>query len=358
NVRQLLDRGIATVRRRFAGHPEVQATLLTAIGAIHRKMGDYDLAGALIEGALAEFRAPQDTNDPTLASIRHEQGLLQMERGRFAAAGVHFEEALRIRRKALGEHHPETLQSQVELAEINRLLANFGGARQLAGDALDTLAETGRRQHALFARSLTVLGWLDLQGRRVDLATSRLEEALRVQERYHGQDHAAAATTTVTLAMAHHAAGESERATTLLRRALTIYENRLGTEHLYVAIALMNLARIEIDAARFDEAKAALDRAGRILQASAGPDSVLFALWISDIARIQLHRDEVEAAEEKLQAAHAILVEALPPDHPLALETLNLLGDAARRRGGLQRADERFAETMDSQLGSHPETPL
>ena len=347
-IRELLARGVATIRQRFSSHGEVQATLLTSISAIHRKMGDYSHAGALLEGALAEYRAATDADDPTRARIWHEQGLLQMELGRFAAARAHFQNAFESRQAAFGQRHLKTAESLVELAETNRLVADFRSARQLAGEALSRLAEIGAHNNCLYARSLTVLGWLDIQDGRFDLASPRLEEALRIQERYYGADQTAVATTAVTLAMAYQDGGRYRSAIELLQRSLAIYEKRLGDSHLYVAIALMNLAKVETKLGRFDEALAGLGRAYRILERTAGAGGVVFAICVFDIGSVHFYRGELDAAERRFAAAQAVFAKQLEPGHPLALKAGLYLGATARRRGELQLAEERLMGVAES----------
>src|SRR5690606_27269363 len=89
-ARELLDRGAAKAESTLAGQPEVQATLLDAIGRVYRSLGLFDDAGPLLEQALAIRRATFGPEHAAVAESIHNLGYFKFSAGDYAGADVLF----------------------------------------------------------------------------------------------------------------------------------------------------------------------------------------------------------------------------------------------------------------------------
>src|SRR5262249_54125107 len=78
--------------------------ILGALGNVHRTLGDYPRAGALLRRALAMVqKTGAGTRDAALAW--NNLGILYKYTGEFDRARVHYQQALRITRRVCGADH-------------------------------------------------------------------------------------------------------------------------------------------------------------------------------------------------------------------------------------------------------------
>ena len=87
------------VRDELRGQPEVQATLMQAIGNVYRNLGLYDLAEPLLHEALNERRRVLGNDHPAVAQSLNNLGVVLRQRGDYEGAEPLFNEALEMRRR-------------------------------------------------------------------------------------------------------------------------------------------------------------------------------------------------------------------------------------------------------------------
>ena len=102
-ARELLDQGAKRVDRELAGDPELQGTMLDAIGRAY-SLGLYDQAEPLLERAYALRRKTLGDGSAEVADTLVNLATSIRLQGKYAKAEPLFRQALAIRERILGEH--------------------------------------------------------------------------------------------------------------------------------------------------------------------------------------------------------------------------------------------------------------
>jgi tetratricopeptide (TPR) repeat protein len=177
-------------------------------------------------------------------------------------------EALRIRRKVLGEEHRETAVSLSDLASVLRLNGDLAGAEAL------------------------------------------LRQCLELNRKTRGEIHPNTSATLHDLALIAAARRDDADAEAMFRKALDIARKTLGDRHPIVATTLNSLSHVLTAQGRYDEAAAALQDALAIARPALGIDHQLVAIYAINLASVQLARHHAAAAEELLREAIPIRARA------------------------------------------------
>jgi serine/threonine-protein kinase len=183
-VRQILERGYRRIQETLQDQPEVRATMLTVLGRVYADLGRYDDARALLEEALTLRRQVYGTPDPHVAETLETLATLVRDSRKFkdseplyreaiamrrllAASGEHgtagellladdliglayslrdlgqpdsaetfVRQALEIRRRRLGEDHPDVIETMISLAYVHRAQGELDEAEALYREVL------------------------------------------------------------------------------------------------------------------------------------------------------------------------------------------------------------------------------
>lgn len=203
-------------------------TLQTRV-SILQEAGRLDEALELERRVFSELeRLAPDALELARAHARLADALFA--KGEYDEAVPHYREAVALRRRALGDRHPEVAPTLVSL----------GAA----------LSQLGRSHEAL----------------------EPLREALAIEEAVFGQDSPRLAKVLNNLAFVYQDTGEPDLALATFDRALAIVRGSWGPDHPQAGILQINRAGLLRDAGRLREALAAAREAERIFRSALGPD--------------------------------------------------------------------------------------
>jgi tetratricopeptide (TPR) repeat protein len=133
--------GHAAHAARCSGDRHAEAVANTNLGAVHRLLGHYDVAGGHLRQALDVFRALGDRRGE--ARVRSNLGILDDRTGRHGSAAEHCEEALRLYR-ALGDSWGEA-SALTNLGAVEEELGLPERAADHLRQALERYRELGDR---------------------------------------------------------------------------------------------------------------------------------------------------------------------------------------------------------------------
>ena len=228
----VLRRALQEAEKCFGADSVDVSTVLNDLGVLYKYMNRFAKAERCYQRALGilEGRAEGDVSLlNSMATIYHNLGGLEHERGRFARGEPFARKSMEIRRRAVGEDHP-----------------------------------------ALAADMAALAGLLDAQG-KFDEAEALYGQALEVFRRVYGEEHYELAVTFNNLAAIADSKGNSAEAERLYQQSLAIKEKVLGALHPDLAMTLNNLAMTYAGAWRFAEAEPLFTRALKILDEALGP---------------------------------------------------------------------------------------
>lgn len=141
---------------------------------------------------------------------------------KYAGAEPLYRRALAISEKALGQEHPDTAGSLINLAGLLKRKGDYEGAESLYRKALAIREKALGKKHLDTALSINNLAeLLRIKGDYVD-SEPLYRKALNIYEKALGKDHPETATIINNLALLLNSKGEYESAEPLYRRALAI----------------------------------------------------------------------------------------------------------------------------------------
>jgi serine/threonine-protein kinase len=282
-IRQALDQRASSLATETSLDPATRADLLDALGVSYRSLGRYEEAGPLLEEALALRRQALGGEQVLVAESLHNLANLERHRRRPDEAEQLTRQALAIQRRAFPAGHRDLARGLNNLASLLRERA----------EALRHGAGEGTRLPRGFSEILAE-------------AEALAREGLAMKQRLFGDENAEVALSLNTLAAVLVSAGRPSEAERLFRRSIELRRKLDGPRSPGLAKAISNLAVILADQGRLAEAEA-------------------------------LHREAL-AMRRRLYE---------PDGHPELLRSLAGLGRLRVRQGDSREADTLFREGLD-----------
>ncbi|MCA9739560.1 MAG: tetratricopeptide repeat protein, partial [Gemmatimonadetes bacterium] len=180
-ARDLLVAGAARVDS-LAAAPATRVDLLTTLGSLLGKVGDYDGAETLLDRAVGEARAGLPASDPGLARALDELGVRRTLTGDAGLAEPALREALALRVEHAASPD-EIAATEGNLAAAYRNLGRLDEAAALYRSAIDRLAASTGGDSLAFASELMGLGQVLQDQGRLDDAEAAFRTVLRLHER-------------------------------------------------------------------------------------------------------------------------------------------------------------------------------
>ena len=341
----MLRRGAVQVER-LQHQPMAQARMLDALGRVYRSLGRLDEARANLERSLAIRRARGAPGAEAAATMIPLADVLRRQ-GRYDAAETLTREALALRRREVGEEHPDVAEALAQLAGLAIYRGNLLQAESLA-------IASARIRRAVLAADDPRLAWglemlagvLRRRG-RAEAAESTLREAVTVAERAYGSSDPSVAT--LRLHLADVWARDFNRladAEVLARRATASLEAALGPDHPLAAVGGIDVALLLSRRGRHAEAERLAARSVAIRERALGAHHLGVVDSRAALAGIYLRAGRFDAAERtqrEVLDAHARL---LGREHSAYAGSLAGLGDIALARGRLDEADSLYREAI------------
>jgi tetratricopeptide (TPR) repeat protein len=320
----------------------------------------YAEAEPLLRQALAIRRKVLGEQHPdTATSLDNLAGNLYYQ-GKYPEAETLYRQALAINRKALGEQHLDTAQSLNNLAGNLRDQGKYAEAEPLLRQALASFRKVLGQQHPLTATSLNNLANnLDYQGKYAE-AEPLHRQALAINRKALGEQHPGTATSLNYLAFNLDHQGKHAEAEPLHRQALAILRKVLGEQHPHTASSLNNLAANLDDQGKYAEAEPLYRQALAIRRKVLGEQHPDTAQSLNNLANNLDYQGKYAEAEPLHRQALAIRRKALGEHHPdtaLSLHNLALNLDYQGKHAEAEPLHRQALAIRRKVLGEqHPDT--
>ncbi len=219
-----------------------------------------------------QFATADQIESETTALLLARTGYYLKEQTQYSDAEPLYIDALAMRKRLLGEEHPDVALSLNNLAALYKNQGRYSDAEPLYIDALAMKKRLLGEEHPSVALSLNNLALLyDNQGRYSD-AEPLYIDALAMNKRLLGEEHPAVALSLNNLASLYKNQGRYSDAEPLYIDALAMRKRLLGEEHPAVALSLNNLASLYDNQGRYSDAEPLYIDALALFERILGPD--------------------------------------------------------------------------------------
>lgn len=323
-ARELLDQGAKRVDRELAGDPELQGTMLDAIGRAYSTLGLYGQAELLLERAYVLRSQTLGVWNTDVAGALFDLATSIRMQGEYKKAEPFFRQSLAIRERKLGERSADVAESLSALGECLYLENRDADAEPVLRKALAIDREIDSDSFA--GNYLALL--LKRRGNFVE-GLQLLREQVEYERRHLGADSPDFALALHNLAGALIDAGDLASAETAERRALELQRKIMGNDHPDLAYPLNNLGNLLLGKGDWQAAEPLLRESLELRRRTVGEKSPLFGLGLNNWGRLLQQKGEYEHAERTLHAALETIVKANGPVDWQAARVTASLGQLA-----------------------------
>jgi tetratricopeptide (TPR) repeat protein len=352
-VEQLLDEGAGRLETAFEGEPDTGAEVAGVLGSLYQRIGAFDKARPLLEGARGHLLARHgpDHAESVAASARLAQ--LLHEQGEVQEAEALARDAVASARTIFGPRTPELAERLGDLGSMLNANSKSEEAAALHREALAihrSLADS-----AAIAADLNALGLaLDRLG-EYDEALRIMEESLQIRRAHFGARHTEVALGLLDYAAVLQSAGKFDEAIELLEECLSIRRELLGDRHPNVAYALNHIGLAQQQRGDLDAAEEALGEALSIRREALGEDHPQVGTTLNNLAVVSYFAGDYDLAAERFRRVVAIWTDKLGQEHQDVLSGLNNLGATLRAAGELDEAEQVLRRVLEVRSRTLPE---
>ena len=343
SARNLLARASARAQE-LSGNRVVQAQMLDLLGRIRQQIGDVSGARASLEEALRIRRGALGEDHPDVASSMIALADIEGDDGPRARGLTLLRRALEIRRARFGDDDPRTTAALYALGSA----MHQAGAYQEARPVMDEWLAAVQRQPVQYTteqaeRLKNVGAVLQFTARLAD-AERLTRQALAIDSAVHGPKHSRVAMGLSRLGGMLDDQGRAPEAEVLHRQAIAQLRAAYPGGGIEVAHALRNLGYSLNNQERYVEAIAVWEEARLLYARASGTKASTYANVLSQIGRALAGMGEFGKSEAVLRQAMSVEFMKRPGPNPILTRTRLYLGFALAGQGRYAEAEPLLLE--------------
>jgi CHAT domain-containing protein/tetratricopeptide (TPR) repeat protein len=352
----LYQQALAPAKRSYdlaKGHlNEASPTFITSVNnlaAVHHCLSNYGEAKELYQLSL-EIERSTGEDDPDVATILHNLGVLECELGEYVSAEGHFQEALKINRQQLEDNHPNLGVCLTSLADLYRSLGDYARAESFYREARDYYDVAQHQHRPEYANAIDGLGLISkLRGNYAEAERCYMcaQDILRSTV---GENHPSYAASLSNLADVYESIGSYERAKELYQQALWGTEQVFGRDHPEFANGLNNLGLIYLALGEYETAEPLFQWAVKIARDKFGELSSQLASYLSGFAEVCAETGRYSESEDCYRKVLEIQRRVLGERHPRYLKSLSNLGKVYQSTGNVVEAEPLLRQALETRL--------
>ncbi len=344
-ARAAMQRGLDIVRPLYGEEPDV-GRVLHEVGELDFILGDYTAAQQHFAEALKIRRKfLGDFNDQTGATL-NSLGVLAAAQNDYPAARKFHEQALAALRFTLGHDHPKTAAALNQLGLLSLKQADFPAAEKLFGEVYALVRKQEKTPGSDTALALNNLGQVALQQGRSPEARQRYDEALQILQRTNAGESSLASTIHNNLGQWHAERGDFAAAKQAYDRAITLQRKILGENNPEFSQTLINVAETLRKQSDYTSAKKLIDEALDLVLRTVGENDARTAAVYNALGGLAYDLGDYATARANYEKNLAIR-RKLKGDSPQRIVTaLHNLGETARSQGDYPTARKFFEESL------------
>ncbi len=347
NARHMLDAGAARIQEELAGHPEVQAELLSVIGDAYHGLGLLFKAEEHYKQALALIRRTRGEYDPEAASLLQRIGDIRHSLSDFPAADSLEHATLAIQEKIYGDDHPEIAATLLKMASTQRSLGHYDQAIPLYQQAVAMNEKLLPKDDPELAWSINNLGWAYHSQGKYEEAAAAYQKAEEIQREYLGPDHPDLAYTLNNYGGLLWTTGKMVEGEVKVRESLKIRKDLYGEEHPEYIMSLNNLAGLLFRKGDYAGAEEYYRQTIEVNTRMLGPRHRYVASGLSSLGTVLLQKELFEEAEKLLLESLEIREEMFGAEHQQVINSKDRLAAVYWRWGKYEKALPLYREVLD-----------
>ena len=302
----------------FADKPLVEASIRTTLGTTYLRLGEYELAEPHYERAMELTERTLGESDPKLAPVLNNLANLHLSQGRYDEAEPLFRRAIEIEKSALGEAGAALSESTMDLALLSQRRGNY------------------------------------------DEAEALYRQVMVHQEAADGPEALTTTFTMYRLANLLQEIGQLAEAESLQSRVFDVWTRTLGERAPWTLASSNSLANVYASDGRLDEAAALMIRTLELKREVYGPENPTTLNTLNGLGELAESAGRYEDAERYHRETLELRTRTLGEEHPRTLYSMTRLAFSIARRGRYAEAEPLAARARDlsrSTLGAdHPTT--
>lgn len=345
-VRTALERAAAGIKGKFDKQPLVEASIRQTIGMTYRDLGLYAEAEPQLERALELRRRLLGDEHPDTLTSMSDLAVLYRDQSKPAQAESLLAKLLTIRRRVMGEDNPATLENAHELAQVYEEANKYAQAEPLL---IKTLAARRRilgEDHPDTLLSMLELGWFYQQQGRYAEGENLEVKALAAQRRILGNDHPETLASMNSLALLYADEGKDAQAEALYAEALAIQRRVLGEEHSQTLITVNNLASLYRTEGKYAQAEQLQIRALEIQRRVLGEEHSGTLASMNNLAVLYQEQGRYADAEPLMVRGLEIRRRVLGEVNDDTARAMNNLAGLYAKQGKYAQAEPLIAEVV------------
>jgi CHAT domain-containing protein/Flp pilus assembly protein TadD len=309
--------------------------------------GKYSEAIPLAEKTLAIRKRILGNHHPDVATSLNNLALLYANQGHYKKAELLYLQTLEMQKMALGVRHPDVAVSLNNLAGLYNDQGLYEKAEPLLVQALELRKTVLGDRHPDVAQSLNNLAFLYSTQGRYEKAEPLYLKALDLLKSLLGDRHPYVATSLNNLAELYSTQGRYEKAEPLYLKALEMRKTVLGDRHPDVAQSLNNLAELYRSQGRYEKAEPLYLKALELFKSLLGDHHPYVAANLNNLAGLYRSQGRYEKAEPLYLQALGLRKSLLGDRHPDVAQSLNNLAELYRSQGNYEKAEPLYLEALE-----------
>ena len=360
-VRTALDRAAARIQGKFKQQPLVEAAIRQTIGNTYRDLGLYPEAQRQLERAVELRRRTLGEDHPDTLRSLDKLAVLYWRQGKYAQAEPLFSKILDKRSRVLGPQNPETLDAMESLALLYKDQGRYPQAEPLYTKVLELQRRVLGEENPGTLETTERLALLYLDEGKYALAEPLYIKVTELQRRVLGEEHPSTLDSMNNLAVLYLDEGKLAQSKTLFSNVLAVERRVLGEEHDDTLATTNNLAHVYLSEGNYAQAEPLFSRVLEIARRVEGEEHPDTLISMGSLAQLYMNQGQYARAEPLLDKALHVGRRVLGEEHPDTLTTMNNLALLYLYEGKFSQAEQLLATAMDTAhrvLGDeHPTTP-
>lgn len=333
---------------------------MEALGEVFQATGQLQQSESLISDVLEVRRRTLGEEHPDTSKSFKRLSKVYFDRGRLKEAEELRAQLLETYKRLLPPDHPLTLRAMNTLAITYCAQGQLDKAEQLELHVLDVRKGVLGSNHTSTLDSMHTLALVYQSQGRYDRAQELLSQVIEAETRLWGWDHPRTLPMICNSATVYALQGQLKEAEKLYLQVLKTQQEVLGSDHPDTLISMNNLTLLYAYQGHSKRAEELMLQVLKARERVLNLDHPALLRSKSHLARFYLEQGKFDQAEElQIQVLDARKM-VCGPDHPHTLDTMSGLAETYRSQGRLQEAEELQVQTLDAYertLGTgHPET--